>query len=117
MNRDLEKMVKEALVTVREDIETVLNVYDLIEADDEVSEQLFTMTFKPQMVEIVKNLEEIETLTAQMTARCQETREQATRDHETRDQEARTRDRDRNWDQDPVGEPKWHIQKQFKPAK
>ena len=82
---------------------------------------MFTMTFKPQMVEIVKNLEEIETLTAQMMARCRETREQAARVQETQDQEARTRDRDRNQDRDqerePEGEHKWYIQKQFKPAK
>ena len=70
LDRDLEKVIKESLVAVRSDSEQVLNVYDLIEVDEEVSEQLFTSTFKSRMVEIVKNLEEIETLTAQITARC-----------------------------------------------
>ena len=54
MSRDLEKVVAEALVAVREDCEKVLKVYDLIEAYNNVSEQVFIMTFTPRMVEIVK---------------------------------------------------------------
>ena len=110
MSRDLEKVVVEASVTVREDCEKVWIVYDLIEVDDDVSEQVFTMTFKPPIFEIVKSLKEIETLTAEMKARCrekrdQEARDQETRDQETRDREARDRDRDRNRDRerDPGG--------------
>ena len=64
LDRDLEKVIKESLVAVRSDSEQVLNVYDLIEIDEEMTEQLLTSTFKPRMVEIVKKLEEIKTLTA-----------------------------------------------------
>ena len=49
------RVIKESLVVVRSDSEQVLNVYDSIEVDEEESEQLFTSTFKPRMVEIVKN--------------------------------------------------------------
>ena len=82
---DLEKVIKESLVVVRSDSEQVLNMYDLIEVDEDVAEQLFTSTFKPRMVEIVKNLEEIESLNTQMTARCRDAREQAAKEQETRD--------------------------------
>ena len=69
------------------------------------------------MVEMVKNLVDIETLTSQMTARCHDAREQAAKEESHREHEARTRDRDSIRKREPGGEHKWHIQKQFKPAK
>ena len=51
-----------------------------------------------------------------MTARCRDAREQAAKEESQREQEDRTRDRDRVREPDGVG-PKWHIQKQFMPAK
>ena len=102
-------MIKESLFGVRDDSEQVLGIYDLIEINEEMTEQLFTSTFKPRMVEIVKKLEDIETLTSQMTARCLDAREQAAKEERQREHEARTRDRDRIQEREPGGEQKWHI--------
>ena len=56
VSRDLEKVIAEALVQVREYCEKILKIYDIIEADYDVSEQVFTITFKPRMADIVKAL-------------------------------------------------------------
>ena len=71
---NLEKVVAESLLQVREDKERILEIYECIEADDSVSEQVFASTFQPRMVDIHTALEEAETHAAEMNMRCCEAR-------------------------------------------
>ena len=87
-----------------------MRIYDLISVSEEMTEQLFLSSFQPKLVESNQCMEDIEVLTSQMIARCQDARDQA-----AKAEDERTRERGR----DPGGGNglPWHIKKQFKPSK
>ena len=70
-----EQYVTDSLSQVREDKERALEVYDCIQADDNVSEQVFSDTFQPKMAEVESSMEEVEARVADMFIRCREVRE------------------------------------------
>ena len=110
----LKKIVTESLSQVRKDKERVLEIYECIQADDSVSELVFSGTFQPRMSEIETSMEEVETRASDMFIRCREAREakvESQRDTggQTGGNQAGGRGADGG------GASKWHIQKAFKP--
>ena len=75
IDQDLERVIKESLVGCRADCEQIMRIYDLVEISEELTEQLFSLSFKPKVAETDKRMEDIELLTSQMMARCHDARE------------------------------------------
>ena len=109
-DKGLEQTIREALVGCREDWEQIMRIYDQMSVSEDMTEQIFLLTFQPKLLESNQRMEDIEVLTSQMIARCQDARDQA-----AKAEDERTRERGR----DPGGGNgiPWRIQKQFKPSK
>ena len=108
-----EKLVTESLSQVREDKERVLEMYECFQADDSVSEQVFSGTFQPKMSEVEASMEEVETRASDMFIRCREARE--AKEESQRDAGGRAGGSQAGGGADGGGASKWHIQKAFKP--
>ena len=68
---------------VRRDRERALEVYDAIQADDHVADQVFSETFQPKMDEIKESMDQLEDMVSTMLIRCrveQEAKAESQRD-------------------------------------